>query len=422
MRGMVIIGAGECGVRAAFALREAGYGGPVTLIGEEPHLPYERPPLSKTTLVTPKPIADEARYADARIDFRRGLRAERLDPVEKTVELSDGSSIAYEKLLMATGATARRSSGMEAARTLRTIDDAHRILGKLRPGSHLGIVGGGFIGLELAATARSVNAQVTVVEAANRLMARVVPVEIAAVMEARHRTEGVDFNLGAGVQRANETQIELADGRVIDCDIVVAGVGAVPNVALARAAGLSVNNGVVVDETFRTSAPDIYAAGDCCMFPYGGRHVRLESWRAAQDQANHAAAAMLGRMDVYNRIPWFWSDQYDLTLQVAGLPDATQPAIRRELGKGAFVLFQLRDDGRLVSACGIGTGNAIARDIRLAEMIIERGSATNPQQLADPSVSLKSMLKGQEREVQKSANVATATTSAISLRSAFGKQ
>jgi 3-phenylpropionate/trans-cinnamate dioxygenase ferredoxin reductase subunit len=183
-----------------------------------------------------------------------------------------------------------------------------------------------------------------------------------------------------------------------------------------------VNNGVVVDETFRTSAPDIYAAGDCCMFPYGGRHVRLESWRAAQDQANHAAAAMLGRMDVYNRIPWFWSDQYDLTLQVAGLPDATQPAIRRELGKGAFVLFQLRDDGRLVSACGIGTGNAIARDIRLAEMIIERGSATNPQQLADPSVSLKSMLKGQEREVQKSANVATATTSAISLRSAFGKQ
>jgi 3-phenylpropionate/trans-cinnamate dioxygenase ferredoxin reductase subunit len=394
MAGMVIVGAGECGVRAAFALREAGYDGPVTLVGEEPHLPYERPPLSKTTPVTPKPIADETRYAEAGIAFLRGLRVERIDHAGRRVDLSDGHLISFERLLIATGARARRFPGMETAATLRTVDDAHRILGRLGPGSHLGIVGGGFIGLELAATARAMGAEVTVVEAADRLMARVVPAGIASIVEARHRDEGVEIILGARVEQATADRIVLADGRTIECDIVVAGVGAAPDTALAQAAGIAVENGIVVDAAFRTSAPNIHAAGDCCSFPYRGKQVRLESWRAAQDHGNHVAAAMLGSEDAYNRVPWFWSDQYDLTLQVAGLPDASLPVVRRDLGDGAFVLFQLDGGGQLVSASGIGTGNAVAKDIRLAEMMIERGAAPDPARLADPDVNLKALLRG----------------------------
>jgi len=175
---------------------------------------------------------------------------------------------------------------------------------------------------------------------------------------------------------------------------LVAGVGVAPNVALAEAAGLTVENGIVVDGSFRTSEPAVYAAGDCCSFPYRGNPVRLESWRSAQDQENHVASAMLGGEEAYCRVPWFWSDQYDLTLQAAGLPDVTRPFIRRDLGDGAFVLFQLGDDGTLLSASGIGTGNAVAKDIRLAEMMIERGLAPDPAQLGDPNVNLKALLKG----------------------------
>jgi 3-phenylpropionate/trans-cinnamate dioxygenase ferredoxin reductase subunit len=392
--GMVIIGAGECGVRAAFALREAGHAGPVTLVGEEPHLPYERPPLSKTMPVTPKPIAAESRYEEAGIDFWRGARVERIDRLGRSVELSDGTVIAFDKLLITTGARARRFPGMETACTLRTVDDAHRILGELGTGSHLGIVGGGFIGLELAATARTMGAKVTVVEAADRPMARVVPAAIASIAEARHRDEGVELILGAKVEQAASDRIVLADGRTIECDVVVAGVGALPDTTLAEAAGLAVDNGIIVDGSFRTSLPNIHAAGDCCSFPYRGKRVRLESWRAAQDQANHAAAAMLGSEDAYGRVPWFWSDQYDLTLQVAGLPEPSLPFIRRDLGDGAFVLFQLDGGGQLVSACGIGAGNAVAKDIRLAEMMMERGVAPEPARLSDPDVNLKVQLKG----------------------------
>lgn len=394
MAGMVIIGAGECGTRAAFALREAGHDGPVTLIGEEPHLPYERPPLSKTTPVTPKPIAEPARYAAAKIERLTGVRVSRIDPARRVVESADGRAFAFDKLLIATGARARRLPGIEAARTLRTLDDARDILGALDGGARLGIVGGGFIGLELAATARAIGARVTVVEAAARLMARAVPQQIAAVTEARHRAAGVDIILGAEVRQAGPDRIALADGRAIECDIVVAGVGAVPETGLARDADIAVDNGIVVDGALRTSAPDIFAAGDCCAFPYRGGRVRLESWRAAVDQASHAAAAMLGSTEAYARVPWFWSDQYELTLQVTGLAEPGLPTLRRDLGDGAFILFQLGGDGRLVSASGVGTGNAVARDIRLAEMMIERGVSPDPQRLADASVNLKALLKG----------------------------
>ncbi|MFZ2099626.1 MAG: FAD-dependent oxidoreductase [Oricola sp.] len=394
MSGIVIIGAGECGVRAAFALREAGFEGSVTLIGNEPHLPYERPPLSKGYPVTVKPIAAEEAFPDKRIELKRGATAAEFDPAAKTVLLDNDETLAYDKLLIATGARARRFPGMEIARTLRTIDDADAILGAIGADTHLAIIGGGFIGLELAATARMNGAKVTVIEAADRLMARAVPAEVAAVAEARHRVEGVRIILNALVAGASPNEVRLTDGRVIACDLVVAGVGALPNKCLAEYAGAEISNGIVVDEAFRTSLPDVFAAGDCCSFPYRGRSIRLESWRSAQDQAAHAARAMLGDGTAYARVPWFWSDQYDLGLQVAGIFEPGGPTHRRDLGEGAFVVFQIDGAGKLVAAAGIGPGNVVAKDIRLAEMMIERGIAPDPAKLADPSVNLKALLKG----------------------------
>ncbi|MGN6550007.1 MAG: NAD(P)/FAD-dependent oxidoreductase [Pararhizobium sp.] len=391
---ILIVGAGECGVRAAFALREAGFEGSVRLIGEERHLPYERPPLSKTHPVAPKIIAEEAAYVKAAIELVRGRRVTAIERAGKAVMLDDDTRLAYRMLLLATGARPRLFPGMEAALTLRTVDDAVGILGSLRAGMRLTVVGGGFIGLELAAVARRIGADVTVLEAADRLMARVVPAEVAAVAEARHRAEGVRVELNAAVRALEVGTVVLADDRRIGGDLVVAGVGSLPNTALAEAAGLRVENGIVVDKTFRTSDPNIFAAGDCAAFPYRGRHVRLESWRAAQDHGSHVAGAMLGQAGPYGRMPWFWSDQYDLCLQVAGLPEPGGRTARRDLGSGAFVVFQIADDGSLVCASGIGCGNAVARDIRLAEMMMERGIRLDPALLADPSVNLKALLKG----------------------------
>jgi 3-phenylpropionate/trans-cinnamate dioxygenase ferredoxin reductase component len=395
MNGILIVGAGECGVRAAFALREGGYEGRVRLVGDEPHLPYERPPLSKDFPVAAKPIAPEETFVEAGVELLRGRRAEEVDEAAKCVRLEDGSRLAYDTLLLATGARPRLFPGIESAKTLRTVDDATAILGALTPDTHIAIIGGGFIGLELAATARRIGAKVTVVEAADRLMARAVPTEIAAIAESRHRAEGVEFILNAQVRTATENSITLSDGRVVDCDLVVAGVGAVPNTELAESAGLALDNGIVVDGEFRTSAPTVYAAGDCCAFPYRGRTVRLESWRAAQDHGNYAVCAMLGGADAaYAKTPWFWSDQYDLCLQVTGLAEAGCSSVRRDISDGTFILFHIDANGGLVSASGIGAGNAIAKDIRLAEMMIERGIAPDTARLADPAVSLKALLKG----------------------------
>ncbi|WP_295805788.1 FAD-dependent oxidoreductase [uncultured Nitratireductor sp.] len=394
MNGMVIIGAGECGVRAAFTLREAGYQGAVTLIGEEPHLPYERPPLSKNTASAPKPIAEEEHYAEAGIELRRGLRIAGIEPATRQVVVDGGEKLSYDKLLIATGARARVFAGLECAQTLRTLEDAQTILTVLKSSRRIAVIGGGFIGLELAATARALGTQVTVLEAADRLMARIVPIEIAAVFEKRHRAEGVRFIFCAQVLQAGPDGVVLTDGRHIDADIVIAGVGALPETRLAEEAGLAVNNGIVVDNRFATQNPHIFAAGDCCNFPFRGQRVRLESWRASQDQGAHAAHAMLGAQNAFSTTPWFWSDQYDLGLQIAGLPDLARPFIHRDLGDGAFVLFQTDERGCLFSASGVGSGNAVARHISIAEKLIERAQPVPPDLLDNPDVNLKKLLKG----------------------------
>jgi 3-phenylpropionate/trans-cinnamate dioxygenase ferredoxin reductase component len=407
-RDMLIIGAGECAARAALTLRERGYDGPVTLVGQEFHLPYERPPLSKDAMVSetdpvPKLVGDRQFFADRRIDCVTGTSAISIDRAQQSVALSDGRSLPYDQLLLATGAVPRRLPlpGAEGSRCayLRTHGDALRIRGALKPGNHIVILGGGFIGLEIAASARKRGARVTVIEALPRILTRGVPEEIARVIDARHRMEGVTLACGKGVSALREgasgIEIAFSDGAAITADLLIIGIGAVPVTDLAQKAGLAIENGIAVDQQLRTSDLNIYAAGDCCSFPlpiYGGRRARLECWRNAQDQGALAARNMLGDGESTSAVPWFWSDQYDLTLQIAGLPDEGQQNVRRDLAENAFILFHLANDGRLVAASGIAQGNAVAKDIRLAEMLIAKRAKPDPAALAQPQFKLKSLL------------------------------
>jgi len=399
---MVIVGAGECGTRAAFALREAGYAGTVTLIGSETHLPYERPPLSKTVMMDralgAKLIADEARLAAASIDHVRGATVASIDPQDRELVLAGGRVVPFDKLLLATGGQPRRLAGEAPVAYLRTLDDAVAIRDRLEPGKHLVVVGAGFIGLELAASARALGATVTILEAQPRILTRGVPEELAAMLHQRHVSGGVELRTGVGVASiegdAQSVTITLSTGESIKADIVVAGIGAAPNTDLAAMTGLAVDNGVLVDEQLQTSAPDIFAAGDCCnaMNTVYGRRVRLESWRSAQEQGTLAARNMLGAGDSWNAVPWFWSDQYDLTLQVAGLAESATQVVRREGADGSLILFHLAPDGRLLAASGLGVGNAVAKDVRVAEMLIGKRAVVDVTALASPAVKLKSLL------------------------------
>ncbi|AZO49634.1 MAG: ferredoxin reductase [Mesorhizobium sp.] len=404
--GMVIIGAGECGGRAALALRDLGFEGAVTLIGDEPHLPYERPPLSKEAMTGEVPaikaITSEELLAERSIRHIRSVRAVAIDRAAHAVRLSDGSSLPYDKLLLATGSLPRKlpMPGLgERCVYLRTFNDALAIRAHLNPKSRIAIVGGGFIGLELAASSRKLGATVTVIEAQPRILMRGVPAEIAAAIHAAHEAEGVIILAGQGIEAiaddGKEVRITLTGGRQIAADLAVIGIGAVPVTGLAAEAGLTIDNGIAVDAELRTADPDIFAAGDCCSFPlavYGGRRVRLEAWRNAQEQGALAAKNMLGAGEAHASVPWFWSDQYGLTLQIAGLSDEGKSMVRRDLDDGAFILFHLADDGRLVAASGIGPGNAVARDIRLAEMLIAKRAAPAPAALGSQTVKLKSLL------------------------------
>lgn len=405
--GMVIIGAGECGARAATELRSAGYAGPITLVGAESHLPYERPPLSKDAICeaempAPKTILDADSLKTLDIRHIGGNGVARIDRETRRIILADGTALPYGRLLLATGAAPRRlASAPESAHIayLRSYDDALAIRARLAEGAHAAIIGGGFIGLELAASARKRGAAVTLIEAQPRILMRGVPAEIAAHVHAEHATNGVTLLTGQGIA-AIETddkgvRITLADDRMVAAELLIVGIGASPVTELAEAAGLAVDNGIAVDACLRSSDPHIFAAGDCCSFPfalYGGRRVRLEAWRNAQEQGVLAARNMLGATETHTSVPWFWSDQYGLSLYIAGLADEATTTIRRDIAPDAFILFHLAVDGRLVAASGIGPGNAVARDIRLAEMLIARGARPALDHLASAEVKLKTLL------------------------------
>ena len=401
---MVIVGGGMAGARAIVNLRANGWQGGITLIGEETLLPYDRPPLSKSMIVnerepTPVYLLEEDMLASLKATVIRGVRATEIDRAAKTVKLEDGRTIAYDKLLIATGAKPRRLAipGGELAYTLRDYGEGDHLRNRLRASTSAAIIGGGFIGLEVAASARQLGCEVALIEALPRILMRGVPEEIANVVHARHVDAGVAMHVGTGLKGVETDGVLLADGRKIKADIVIAGIGAVPETALASQAGLEVENGIACDETLRTSDPDIYAAGDCCSFPhrfYGNKRIRLEAWRNATDQANVATENMLGSAKPYVAVPWFWSDQYDLSLQIAGLPGEGVETVRRQLSDQAFLIFHRDGAGRLVGASGIGPGNAVARDIKLTEMLMAKGISPSVAALADAGTSLKALLKG----------------------------
>lgn len=403
---IVIVGAGECGARAAIALREQGFTGSLALVGEERCAPYERPPLSKVALSaatepSPTTIIGLDRLAELNIDFLSGTRAQAIDRGAQRVELTGGRHLNYDRLLLATGARARALSiaGGEEALTLRTFSDALNLHSLLVPRAHIVVIGAGFVGLELAASARQRGCLVTVVEMTERVMSRLVPADVAERVAQRHRAAGVKLYCGAGISEIGHSssghRVVLDSGETLTCDLVVAGVGAVPNVELAAAAGLSIENGIRVDETLVTSDLAIYAAGDCCSFPhpaYGGRRVRLEAWRNAQDQATVVASNLLGSQRPCDAIPWFWSDQYDLGLQIAGLPDTAATELLRLRADGGLIHFGLDSNSVLVVASGIAKGTDIAKDIRLCQILIERGIRLDPEELVDPTIALRSLL------------------------------
>ncbi|GGG19046.1 NAD(P)/FAD-dependent oxidoreductase [Paenibacillus abyssi] len=405
--GMVIIGAGEAGARAAVQLREEGWSGPITLIGEERLSPYERPPLSKGTLLDkdePAPvwILNEERLAQHDITFISGCGAVDIDRERRTVLLEDGRLIPYFRLLLTTGARPRKYKleGSEDADVLylRTYADAMKLRDRLHSGMHVAVIGGGFIGLEVTASAIERGCTVSLIELGPRILSRGVPKEIADVVEARHRKAGVDFKFGVPIEKITKNgerqTIVLADGSTIECNAIIIGIGAIPESSLAEKCGLEIDNGIRVDEMLRTSDPFIYAAGDCCSFPhpfYGGRRIRLEAWRNAQDQGTLAAHNMMGADKVYKAVPWFWSDQYELTLQVTGLTDAGETIVSRDIGEEGRFYFHLAGDGSLVAASAIGPISKIAKDIRFSEMLIHQGARPDPEALANPDVKLRSL-------------------------------
>ena len=400
---MVIVGGGKAGARAAIAFRENAWKGPVTLISDEALAPYDRPPLSKAAIMEdaePQPtyLLDDGMMASLEVNFLRGSAASAIDRSAKTVVLADGKKIPYDRLLIATGAEPRRLSqaGAERALLLRDLADSIRIRSEFISGKGVAIIGGGFIGLELAASAAKRGCRVTIIEAQPRILMRGVPPEIAARIAARHAEAGVAILTSAVITEIGPDRVLLSDGRQIPADILIAGIGAAPRVKLAESAGLALDNGIACNTYLQTSDPHIFAVGDCCSFPhpiFGNERLRLEAWRNASDQASVAVENMLGGLRPYDAVPWFWTDQYELNLQIAGLPQRGISTVERVPREGAMILCHLDGTGRLVGASGIGPGNSIARDIRLLEMLIGKRAVPDPATLADPSFQLKSLLK-----------------------------
>jgi len=397
---IVVVGAGECGTRAAMALRERGFDGSITLIGHEDVHAYERPPLSKASLA-----ADDAelvhpwtpeQLAEAGISLRLGVDVTEIDRTERTVG-TRGGPVPYDRLLLALGARPRRLE-LEPVHYLRTHEDAAAVRALVRPGGRMLVLGAGFIGLEIAAGARERGMDVVVVESADRVLSRIVPAVIATRVVALHAEHGVRILTGTTVtsihDEGGQVRATLSDGEDLVVDAVVAGVGAAPYTEIASAAGLLVDDGIVVDEQLRTSDPRIWAAGDCATFPdaRSGRRVRVESWRNAHDQAFTAAASMTGAKEPHVAVPWFWSDQYDQMLQTAGLPGTAVREVLRERADGSLMHFGLDAASRLVDATSLGHGPVVAKDIRVAEQLIAAGAGLDPAHLADPDVRLRALL------------------------------
>jgi 3-phenylpropionate/trans-cinnamate dioxygenase ferredoxin reductase subunit len=399
---VVIAGAGQAAAQAIITLRHGGFAGDVVLVGEEPYLPYQRPPLSKKFLAGEMELErlylrPEHFYADNHVDVRLGTRVESIDRAAKTVRL-DGRDHRYDRLILATGSQVRRVPipGQDApgVHYLRTIDDVRGIQAGFRAGARMVVVGGGYIGLETAAVAVRAGLDVTVVEIADRVMARVVAPELSRFYLAAHEDAGVKFRLETGVSSIRPApggglHVVCTRGPELPADVVVIGVGILPTTQLAEAAGLECANGIVVDEFCRTSDPAIYAAGDCTLHPNPllGRRLRLESVHNATEQGKTAALAILGRAEPYAQVPWFWSDQYDLKLQMTGLAEQyTEMVIRGDPANRSFAAFYFAGD-RLLATHAVN----MPREFMLSKKLIAEGARLDPRAVADATRPFKDL-------------------------------
>ncbi|MDR3508888.1 MAG: FAD-dependent oxidoreductase [Caulobacteraceae bacterium] len=398
---VVIVGAGHAGGSAAAFLRQYGFEGPITLIGEEPIPPYQRPPLSKAWLkgeadADALALKPESFYAENGVDLRLNSRVDRIDPAAKTVHLTDGNSVSYDFLILATGARARTlnapGADLYGVMALPTAADAEMLKAALGPGKSLAVIGGGYIGLEAAASARALGAEAVVIEVQPRVLARVACETLSTFFQDYHRARGVRFELNVGVNGfegadGRVTGVKLSDGRTLACDAALVGIGALPNEELAKAAGLTCADGVVVDLSSRTSDPSIFAIGDVSRrpAPLYERDVRLESVANALEQAKQVASVIAGRPVAPPEVTWNWSDQYDLKLQIAGLAvDADEILVRGDPASAKFAVFHLKDGQvRAVEAV-----NAAPEFMAGRQLIASRRTVARDK-LADTTVSMK---------------------------------
>ena len=401
---VICIGAGQASLSCAAKLRSLGWTGAITLIGEEPHLPYQRPPLSKKYL-TGEMSAERLLlrppewFTEQKVTCLTSQRVTAIERATKTVALASGGKLHYSSLLLATGCTPRRlpqaiTRGLGNIHTVRDIADIDALAKHFRPGARVVVVGGGYIGLEAASVAVKAGMQVTILEAAPRILERVACRETSTYFSTLHQSHGVEIVTGAKLEllRGENSVVsaaELADGRVFACDVVIVGIGVTPNAGLAADAGLAVDNGIAVDEFCRTADPDVLAAGDCTSFPHRGGRLRLESVPHAIAQGEAAALTIAGQQQPYLAKPWFWSDQYDIKLQIAGLNQGYDAVTTRGPGAAGDYSVWYYKAGVLLAVDAMNAAGAYM----VGKRLIESGLSVQPDRVRDPAEEMKSWLK-----------------------------
>jgi 3-phenylpropionate/trans-cinnamate dioxygenase ferredoxin reductase subunit len=399
---IVIVGAGQAGASLAEALRSRGHDGPLALIGEEPAPPYQRPPLSKKYLLGEMTadrlwLKPERFYAENGIELLTGCTVTAIDRAARQVALADGRCLPFDRLALVTGAAPRRlpaamGGSLPGVHVLRTLADVDALAPSVAEGRHLVVIGGGYIGLEAAAVARQQGMTVTLIEAAPRILGRVAAAETADRLRALHEAHGVTIREGVTVDTIEAgdgtvSAVRLGGGERIVADLVLVGIGVTPRSELAEAAGLPCEGGILVDAAGRTEDPAIFAAGDVARFPWRGRLIRLESVQNAIDQARACAAAMLGEDVTYDPVPWFWSDQYDVKLQIAGLGAGHDRIVTRDGARPGTASTWYFDGPRLLAVDGIGD----ARAYMTGKRWLEAGVSPDPDRLADPAADLRTL-------------------------------
>jgi len=399
--GTIIVGTGQAGFQTAASLRAEGYLEPITLIGEEPHIPYQRPPLSKGFILGKQDaesieLRPAAFYQSHQINLLSGERVVGISLADRQVEIASGGNLSYDALVLAVGASNRKlpvpGAELDGVFYLRSLAEAIVLKTQMEEAREIVVIGGGFIGLELAAAANMLGRKVTVVEALPRLMPRTVAPIISEFFHKLHTNHGVKILCGATVKRIGGSagrakEVELGDGRVLPADLVLVGIGIVPNVELAQGAGLAISNGIAVDEYLRTEDANVYAIGDCAEYPneFAGGRVRLESVQNAADQAQCVATAIAGRHARYNALPWFWTDQFDIKLQMAGISTGHDHVVTRgDAETRKLSVFYFRK-GKLIAIDSINR----PADHMIGRKLIAASALLSPEQAADESVELR---------------------------------